>query len=100
MPIDKQGMNVTVGTVASISINLVVKQAIFDGLSPFTNCTINVEIFVVTIFRGLNFRGNKFSWMRVSHRNGQLARRGLSNTIFLISLHINFGALLEHFCGV
>ena len=27
--------------------------------------TINVEIFMVTIFRGLNFRGDKYSWVRV-----------------------------------
>ena len=31
--------------------------------------TVNVEIFVATIFHGLNFRTNKFSWVRVAHEN-------------------------------
>ena len=29
---------------------------------------VNVEIFVVTIFRGLNFHGVKCLWLRVAHR--------------------------------
>ena len=31
--------------------------------------TVNVQIFMVTIFRGLNFRGDYFSWVRAAHRN-------------------------------
>ena len=31
--------------------------------------TVNVEIFVLTIIRGLNFRGDKFLWVRVAHHN-------------------------------
>ena len=30
---------------------------------------VNVEIFVVTIFCGLNFQGDKFLWVRVANRN-------------------------------
>ena len=32
-------------------------------------CNLNAKIFVVTIFRGLNFCGDKFSWVRIDHCN-------------------------------
>ena len=32
-------------------------------------CTISVEIFMVTIFRGLNFWRDKFSRVSIAHRN-------------------------------
>ena len=31
--------------------------------------TLDVQIFVGTIFRGLNFCGDKFSWVVVAHKN-------------------------------
>ena len=31
--------------------------------------TVDAQIFVDTIFRGLNFRGDKFSWVVVAHEN-------------------------------
>ena len=31
--------------------------------------TLDVQIFVGTIFRGLNFCGDKFSWVVVAHEN-------------------------------
>ena len=31
--------------------------------------TVDAQIFVGTIFRGLNFRGDKFSWVVVAHEN-------------------------------
>ena len=31
--------------------------------------TVDAQIFVGKIFRGLNFRGEKFSWVVVAHEN-------------------------------
>ena len=37
----------------------------FDNISN----TVNVKIFVFTIFCGLNFWGDKYLWVRVAHQN-------------------------------
>ena len=34
-----------------------------------TYTTVDAQIFVGTIFRGLNFHGDKFSWVVVAHEN-------------------------------
>ena len=47
--------------------------------------------------QGVDQKPNALTFLFTLSCNGPLARRGLSNTIFLISLHVTSGALLEHF---
>ena len=46
MPVDKQGTNVT---VYSSLTNSLTNRPLFDGLSPFTNCTV-LSVVTVPLF--------------------------------------------------
>ena len=48
-----------------LSLPFLVMYSVLAGFYMYCNA----ERFVVTIFRGLNFHGDKFSWLRVAHCN-------------------------------
>ena len=49
-----------------VSLSFTCTQTLSHSLSKNT---VDAQIFVGTIFRGLNFHGDKFSWVVVAHKN-------------------------------
>ena len=74
---------------------LLSENRFMELLSQCRKCSMNLFSCIVLQI-GQFLPVNIFSSC-LGGKNGPLARRGLSNIIFLISLHVTSGALSEHF---